>query len=331
MSIVDAAKQQISSAVYTVKDKASEILTAAAPINLKKQDLLDLESGLPPSPSKSHGPSSWSYIASFKWARPIAVLVLLYCVALLLLLNLFWKLPSRDTVSSKAHLQEDEELLLKLPTNFQEAQAVKATLALYKANCNGLVITLLICLYLFMQVFMIPGAMFINVLAGSLYGLWGTFCVIACVSTLGAGLNYWLARLLVREVLLGLFPGRIDAFGKTLQKHKQHLTNYMIFLRVTPFLPSWFINTASPVVGFPFREYIMGTAVGLQPLNFILVQAGQTLGQLHSYRDLYSFWNISKLGICAILAVSPVLCQRFCSSVPRKRTSFRTPRRTSLS
>ncbi len=60
---------------------------------------------LPPSPSKSHGPSSWSYIASFKWARPVAVLVLLYCVALLLLLNLFWQLPSRDTLSSKAHLQ----------------------------------------------------------------------------------------------------------------------------------------------------------------------------------------------------------------------------------
>ena len=47
---------------------------------------------------------------------------------------------------------EDEELLLKLPTNFQEAQAVKATLALYKENYSGLVIALLICLYLFMQV-----------------------------------------------------------------------------------------------------------------------------------------------------------------------------------
>jgi hypothetical protein len=51
---------------------------------------------------------------------------------------------------------EDEELLLKLPTNFQEAQAVKATLALYKENCSGLVIALLICLYLFMQVQLTP-------------------------------------------------------------------------------------------------------------------------------------------------------------------------------
>ena len=144
--------------------------------------------------------------------------------------------------------------------------------------------------------------------------------------------NIWLLAMkdaaVVQEIMFGLFPGRIDAFGKSLLKHKQHLVNYMIFLRVTPFLPSWFINTASPVAGFPFREYLLGTAVGLQPLNFILVQAGQTLGQLHSYRDLYSIWNISKLGACAVLAVSPVLYQRLCSRTPRKRSSFRTARRT---
>lgn len=328
MSIVDAAKQQISSAVYTAKDKANDLLTAAAPISVKKQDLLDLESGLPPSPSKNK-PTAWSYIQSFRWVRPIAMLAVLYCVALLLLLSLFWQLPNKDMLSSQAQLSDDTDYVLKLPTNFQEAQAVKQTLALYVENCRALVIALMICCYLFLQVFMIPGAIFINVLAGSLFGLWGSFALIACVSTVGAGTNYWLARLLVREVLLGLFPGRVDAFAKTLLKHKQHLVNYMIFLRVTPFLPSWFINTASPVVGFPFREYIIGTTVGLQPLNFILVQAGQTLGQLHSYRDLYSIWNISKLGLCAVLAVSPVLYQRLCTRAPtRKRTSFRAARRT---
>lgn len=47
---------------------------------------------------------------------------------------------------------DGEELLLQLPANFQEAQAVKATLALYKENCSGLVIALLIAFYLFLQV-----------------------------------------------------------------------------------------------------------------------------------------------------------------------------------
>ena len=76
MSIIDAAKQQIATAVYTAKDKvpcnriiarlqqcppralqyqnagmqATDIITAAAPINIKKQDLLDLESGVSTSP-----------------------------------------------------------------------------------------------------------------------------------------------------------------------------------------------------------------------------------------------------------------------------------------
>lgn len=69
---------------------------------------------------------------------------------------------------------------------------------------------------------MIPGAMFINVLAGSLYGLWGTFCVIACISTLGACLNYWLARLLVRvmptfSILHNVTSGPVIACISTLE------------------------------------------------------------------------------------------------------------------
>lgn len=46
---------------------------------------------------------------------------------------------------------DDEQLLLKLPTNFQEARAVKSTLLLYKETCSGLVVALLISLYLFLQ------------------------------------------------------------------------------------------------------------------------------------------------------------------------------------
>lgn len=41
---------------------------------------------------------------------------------------------------------------MKLPTNFQEAAAVKATLELYKVTCSKHIIALMICLYLFLQV-----------------------------------------------------------------------------------------------------------------------------------------------------------------------------------
>ena len=45
----------------------------------------------------------------------------------------------------------DEKLVLKLPTSFQEAVAVKATLELYKETCSLHIIALMIFLYLFLQ------------------------------------------------------------------------------------------------------------------------------------------------------------------------------------
>ena len=64
--------------------------------------------------------------------------------------HLHWSL---DTFSdAHADARDTEKLLLKLPTNFQEAQAVKATLMLYKETCRGLIVALLISLYLFLQV-----------------------------------------------------------------------------------------------------------------------------------------------------------------------------------
>ena len=80
---------------------------------------------------------------------------------------------------------------------------------------------------LFLQVFMMPGAIFINVLAGSLYGLWGTFLVIAAVSTLGASLNYWLSRLIVRVSLLQ-------------SKHSQPLTKLCLMCADMCISMAWF-------------------------------------------------------------------------------------------
>lgn len=153
----------------SVHVQASDLLIAAAPINIKKQDLADLELGvscpsrsglrqegfalysqayrshinpmhhqqipfcstaacllmatllavhpgvsslrpglllqLPPSPSKNHAPSAWGYVSSWRWVKPVAVLAVLYMIALCLLLTLFRRLPSTDSLSSKAQLQ----------------------------------------------------------------------------------------------------------------------------------------------------------------------------------------------------------------------------------
>jgi len=48
------------------------------------------------------------------------------------------------------------------------------------------------------------------------------------------------------------------------ENHSEHLLNYIIFLRITPFLPNWFINIASPVINVPLTPFFVGTFLGKQ-------------------------------------------------------------------
>jgi uncharacterized membrane protein YdjX (TVP38/TMEM64 family) len=83
-----------------------------------------------------------------------------------------------------------------------------------------------------------------------------------------------------------------------------------VWVQVTPLLPSWFINFASPIVNIPFRTFALGTFIGLQPMNFISVSAGRTLGRLQTYSDLYGPRTLLTMAACAAMALLPVLFKR---------------------
>ena len=67
--------------------------------------------------------------------------------------------------------------------------------------------------------------------------------------------------------------------------------SYIIFLRITPFLPNWFINVVSPIIGVPLLPFYFGTVIGVAPPSFVCIQAGTTLQQLTSrlYMHIYGY------------------------------------------
>ena len=67
--------------------------------------------------------------------------------------------------------------------------------------------------------------------------------------------------------------------------------SYIIFLRITPFLPNWFINVVSPIIGVPLIPFYFGTVIGVAPPSFVCIQAGTTLQQLTSrlYIHIYGY------------------------------------------
>eukprot|EP00669_Euglena_mutabilis_P014719 TRINITY_DN9904_c0_g1_i1.p3 TRINITY_DN9904_c0_g1~~TRINITY_DN9904_c0_g1_i1.p3 ORF type:complete len:185 (+),score=82.20 TRINITY_DN9904_c0_g1_i1:209-763(+) len=134
--------------------------------------------------------------------------------------------------------------------------------------------------YVTLQTFSIPGTIFINVVCGSLFGLYAAFLLTVLCATVGASGAYVASMLFGRRLFVAWFPDRIRAFTEEIEVHRHHLLSYLLFLRITPFLPNWFINIASPILGIPFPHFFFATLVGVSPQTFIAVNAGVTVTRL---------------------------------------------------
>lgn len=156
--------------------------------------------------------------------------------------------------------------------------------------------------YIFMQTFMIPGTIFLSLLAGALFGIIKGIMLVVFTATSGAASCYFLSKLIGRPLVSYLWPEKLRFFQAEvcflhksiflclmlfyvitcmvwklifllqIGKRKDKLLNYMLFLRITPTLPNTFINVASPIVDIPFHIFIIATLIGIIPSTYITVR-----------------------------------------------------------
>jgi len=110
-----------------------------------------------------------------------------------------------------------------------------------------------------------------------------------------------------RRLIYKYFPERVHSWSLTVERHRDNLLNYIIFLRVTPFLPNWFINITSPVLGVPIVPFFVGTFIGVAPPSFVAIQAGTTLNKLTSSSDAVSWTSGIILIVLGGVSLIPVL------------------------
>ncbi|XP_076624234.1 transmembrane protein stas [Colletes latitarsis] len=209
--------------------------------------------------------------------------------------------------TSFPELAENERQHLKLPLHIEDAKNLGKLLSRYKDLYYFQVLAGLFITYIFLQTFAIPGSIFLSILSGFLFPFPLALFLVCTSSAVGASLCYFLSSLLGRKLLFRYFPEKAQEWMQTVKKHKHHLFNYMLFLRITPLLPNWFINLASPVIGVPLAPFAIGTFFGVAPPSFVAIQAGQTLQNLTSSSDAWSWNSILILCVFAVLSLVPVL------------------------
>ncbi|PKA63747.1 putative membrane protein [Apostasia shenzhenica] len=200
--------------------------------------------------------------------------------------------------------------ILRLPRNLSDLRALKENIAVYAKDYPTKFILGYCSIYILMQTFMIPGTIFMSLLAGALFGVGKGLVLVVFTATSGASSCYFISKLIGKPLASWLWSEKLRYFQAEIAKRREKLLNYMLFLRITPSLPNLFINLASPIVDIPFHIFFFATLVGLIPASFITVRAGLALGELKSVRDLYDFKTLVVLFLIGSVAIFPSLLKR---------------------
>ncbi|KAE8606221.1 hypothetical protein XENTR_v10010640 [Xenopus tropicalis] len=207
-------------------------------------------------------------------------------------------------------LSEEEREKIKVPRDMDDAKALGKVLSKYKDTFYVEVLVAYFTTYIFLQTFAIPGSIFLSILSGFLYPFPLALFLVCLCSGLGASFCYLLSYLVGRPVVYKYLSDKAIKWSQQVERHRDHLINYIIFLRITPFLPNWFINITSPVINVPLKVFFLGTFIGVAPPSFVAIKAGTTLYQLTTAGEAVSWNSVIILMVLAVLSILPAIFQK---------------------
>ncbi|XP_078271517.1 transmembrane protein 41B [Rhinoraja longicauda] len=207
-------------------------------------------------------------------------------------------------------LDEEERKTIVIPKDMDDAKALGKVLSKYKDAFYVQVLVAYFTTYIFLQTFAIPGSIFLSILSGFLYPFPLALFLVCLCSGLGASFCYMLSYLVGRPIVYKYLTERATKWSQQVDKHRDHLINYIIFLRITPFLPNWFINITSPVINVPLGVFFIGTFLGVAPPSFVAIKAGTTLYQLTTAGEAVSWNSVFVLMFLAVVSLLPVFFQK---------------------
>jgi uncharacterized membrane protein YdjX (TVP38/TMEM64 family) len=114
-------------------------------------------------------------------------------------------------------------------------------------------------------VFALPGSL-LTLCGGAIFGVaWGTVYNILA-SNLGATLAFLMARYFGRDFVARLMKGRIESFD---EKVADNGFRFIFTLRLIPLVPFNGLNFGSGLSRIKYRDYLLGSLLGMIPGTFI--------------------------------------------------------------
>jgi uncharacterized membrane protein YdjX (TVP38/TMEM64 family) len=172
-------------------------------------------------------------------------------------------------------------------------------------------------LYILAVAASVPGAVFMTIIGGYIFGavIGTTLTVVA--ATIGATVIFLAARTALGDALRARtqsFLGRMEA------GFRRNAFSYLLVLRLVPLFPFFIVNIVPAFLGVGLGTYVGATLLGIIPGTLVFTLAGCGLGSILETGGEFSLKNvltpemIAALCGLALLALVPVAYRRFVAS-----------------
>lgn len=181
----------------------------------------------------------------------------------------------------------------------------RGTLTAWVANNFVLAALAYVAVYIVAVAFSMPGAVFLTLSGGFLFGaVFGTLLTVTG-ATIGATIIFFFAKTLFGE-------NALDKFGAPAAKLadgiRRNAGSYLMVLRLVPLFPFFLVNLVPAFVGVPILTYVLTTFFGIIPGTAVFSLAGAGLGTVLDQGGAITPGSILTkeiiAGLCGLAALS---------------------------
>jgi uncharacterized membrane protein YdjX (TVP38/TMEM64 family) len=169
-----------------------------------------------------------------------------------------------------AVLMSDWRSAVSLETLVLHRMAIDAFMTEHRLA--GLAIFML--LYIVVVALSVPGAVWLTLTGGILFGPFVGTAATVVSATIGASVIFKIAQSAVGETLLRRAGPRAAKVAEGIRADAFH---YLLFLRLVPAFPFFLVNLAAALVAMPLPTFIAATMIGIIPATFAFSLAGAGL------------------------------------------------------
>ena len=154
----------------------------------------------------------------------------------------------------------------------------------------------------------IPGATFLTLLGGYLFGIVPGTIYVVLSATIGSVLIFLAVKTALGSWLQAKAQGWVTKMEVGFQKNA---LSYLLFLRLVPIFPFWVVNIVPALLNVRLRLFFIATLIGIIPGSLVYVSVGNGLGAIFAEGTTPDLSVIFRPSI-----LIPILCLALISLVP---------------